>query len=126
LLQPHLGRLLAACIRHQRQHSTPPTCRPAAAPRRDGAPLPYAEARAYFRQDPALSWAAYVAGCLVVLAHEKGLVFEEGLALLVASDVPEGAPPPPLLLLLLLLLGSPLRCLWPALPGPAEVDGMAC
>jgi galactokinase len=57
---------------------------------RDGAPLPYQEAREYFRQDPALSWAAYVAGCLVVLAHERGVVFEEGLALLVASDVPEG------------------------------------
>ncbi len=31
-----------------------------------------------------------MAGCLVVLAHERGVVFQEGLSILVASDVPEG------------------------------------
>ena len=32
----------------------------------------YAHAREYFKRDPALSWAAYIAGGLVVLMREKG------------------------------------------------------
>ena len=38
------------------------------------------------------SWAAYVAGCLLVLLREKGLRLPPGesLSLLVSSDVPEG------------------------------------
>lgn len=66
-----------------------------------GEPLSYDAARALFRRDPKDTWAAYVAGCLVVLAHERGVRFDklgggsgggaaEGLALLVSSDVPEG------------------------------------
>lgn len=39
------------------------------------------------------SWAAYVAGCLLVLSHERGLAFHDRhVAILVCSDVPEGAP----------------------------------
>jgi galactokinase len=40
--------------------------------------------------DPAGRWGAYVAGCLLVLAHEKGARFPDGISILVASDVPEG------------------------------------
>jgi len=56
----------------------------------DGAPLPYDEAQAYFRRDQARSWAAYMAGCLLVLAHERGQRFDHGFSILVDSSVPEG------------------------------------
>jgi L-arabinokinase len=35
-------------------------------------------------------WASYVAGPLIVLMHERGLRFEGGVRIVVASDVPEG------------------------------------
>ena len=38
----------------------------------------------------ARSWAAYVAGALVVLAHECGARFADGISMLIASAVPEG------------------------------------
>ena len=38
----------------------------------------------------ARSWAAYVAGALVVLMHERGARFADGISCLVASAVPEG------------------------------------
>lgn len=38
----------------------------------------------------ACSWAAYVAGALLVLMHETDASFEHGLSLLVSSDVPDG------------------------------------
>lgn len=53
-------------------------------------PISYEEARAYFRRDPALSWAAYVAGALVVLMREKGLRPSDGISVLVSSAVPPG------------------------------------
>jgi galactokinase len=56
---------------------------------RGGKPLSYEEARAYFRRDPAAHWAAYVAGVVVVLMHEKGLS-PRGASLLVSSRVPAG------------------------------------
>src|SRR5262249_43087429 len=56
---------------------------------RDGKPLSYEEARAYFHRDPAAHWAAYVAGGVVVLMHEKGLR-PRGASLLVSSRVPAG------------------------------------
>ena len=57
----------------------------------EGAPLSYAAAHARFRADPSTSWAAYVAGCLLVLAREKGVRFGRGgLSVLVRSAVPEG------------------------------------
>lgn len=55
-----------------------------------GSPIPYESLRTYFKCDPASSWGAYVAGCLLVLAHEKGATFTDGISILVASDVPEG------------------------------------
>ena len=36
------------------------------------------------------SWAAYVAGPLVVLMHELGLRYPQGISLLLSSAVPEG------------------------------------
>jgi galactokinase len=36
------------------------------------------------------SWAAYVAGALVVLMRERGARFADGISMLVASAVPEG------------------------------------
>lgn len=52
--------------------------------------ISYQAAKTFFKKDPALSWAAYVVGALVVLMHEKGLVCHNGIAMLVSSDVPEG------------------------------------
>lgn len=49
----------------------------------------YAAARAYFADDPARHWAAYVAGVVLVLARERGLHQLPGLAVLVRSEVPE-------------------------------------
>ncbi|KAA6425950.1 MAG: Arabinose kinase isoform 1 [Trebouxia sp. A1-2] len=57
---------------------------------RDGQPISYSEARTYFKSDPATSWAAYVAGPLVVLMHELGLRYPQGISLLLSSAVPEG------------------------------------
>ncbi len=50
-----------------------------------GQPLSYEAARALFKRDPQRSWAAYVAGALLVLQREKGARFEDGLSILVAS-----------------------------------------
>lgn len=36
------------------------------------------------------SWAAYVAGALIVLMREQGLHLSDGLSILVSSAVPEG------------------------------------
>ena len=38
----------------------------------------------------ACSWAAYVAGPLLVLMHELGLRYPQGISLLLSSAVPEG------------------------------------
>lgn len=35
-------------------------------------------------------WAAYVAGCVLVLMREKGVRFLDGVSILIASAVPEG------------------------------------
>lgn len=53
-------------------------------------PRDYAEARALLGAERSKSWAAYVAGALVVLQHEKGLRPARGVRLLIASDVPAG------------------------------------
>ena len=60
---------------------------------RDCAPLPYEDARAFFEKDMSCRWAAYVAGCYLVLMHEVGVTFEkeQSYAILVSSDVPDGA-----------------------------------
>ena len=52
--------------------------------------MSYAALRDLFKSDPAISWGGYVAGCLLVLARERGVAFEEGVSLLICSDVPEG------------------------------------
>ena len=54
-------------------------------------PITYEAARALFKANPSTQWAAYVAGCLLVLAREKGVDFgADGLSILLRSDVPEG------------------------------------
>ena len=57
---------------------------------RDGRPVEYAEAARHFGREPARQWAAYVAGVFVVLARERGCVFERGARILIRSEVPEG------------------------------------
>jgi len=57
---------------------------------RDGAPIEYDEARAYFASDETNAWAAYVAGVFLVLARERGTRFDHGARLLISSRVPEG------------------------------------
>jgi L-arabinokinase len=57
---------------------------------RDGAPLAYAEACAYFQERPRNHWASYVAGAFLVLMRERGIRFAEGARLLIRSRVPEG------------------------------------
>ncbi len=57
---------------------------------RDGTPIEYDEARAYFANDPMHAWAAYVAGVFLVLARERGTRFSHGARLLISSRVPEG------------------------------------
>jgi galactokinase len=54
------------------------------------APLTYAQARALLTGDPRRTWAAYVAGALVALHREYGRRPQQGLKLLVRSDVPPG------------------------------------
>jgi L-arabinokinase len=55
-----------------------------------GRPLSYDDARTLFANEPRTAWAGYVAGTLLVLMRELGARFDEGVALLVRSDVPEG------------------------------------
>eukprot|EP00850_Spirogloea_muscicola_P015467 SM000118S25610 [mRNA] locus=s118:402012:411493:+ [translate_table: standard] len=55
-----------------------------------GDPITYAAARKYFNQDPSRRWAAYIAGCVVVLMREFSVRFTDGINILVASRVPEG------------------------------------
>ena len=50
----------------------------------------YESARRWFARDPALHWAAYVVGVLLVLDRERGLQLDCGLRILVESKVPEG------------------------------------
>lgn len=57
---------------------------------RDGQPLDYAAAQAYFRRDPARHWAAYAAGAFLALMRERGVTFTEGARILISSTVPEG------------------------------------
>jgi galactokinase len=54
------------------------------------ASLGYDDVRAWFAADPARHWAAYVAGVFHVLAREHAARFEQGAAILIESDVPEG------------------------------------
>jgi galactokinase len=55
-----------------------------------GKPLDYANARALLAEHPRSRWAAYVAGALVVLGHERRLTIDRGLRMLIDSRVPAG------------------------------------
>ena len=57
---------------------------------RDGKPISYEEAQAYFHHDPSRHWAAYAAGVFLVLMRERGVRFNDGARLLISSGVPEG------------------------------------
>eukprot|EP00798_Chlamydomonas_sp_ICE-L_P008129 gene8130-1378_t len=60
-----------------------------------GKPLPNDQAMSYFKKSSDSHWAAYVAGCLLVMAHEEGMQHGgstlglESISILVHSDVPE-------------------------------------
>lgn len=54
-------------------------------------PCTYDAALEYFRRDPTMHWAAYVAGAFLVLMRERGLrTAGSGADILIASSVPEG------------------------------------
>ena len=55
-----------------------------------GEPVAYDAARAWFARDPRTQWAAYVAGALLVLMHERGARFPGGARILISSAVPGG------------------------------------
>ncbi|MFO0910158.1 MAG: galactokinase family protein [Isosphaeraceae bacterium] len=50
---------------------------------------PYEASRAFFAGDPESHWASYVAGVVIVLAHERGVAPPPGLRILLQSTVPE-------------------------------------
>lgn len=54
------------------------------------ATLDYDQARARLAENPQQQWAAYIAGALVVLDHERQVRVERGLRILIDSAVPEG------------------------------------
>jgi L-arabinokinase len=53
-------------------------------------PIDLQEARAFLCADPRDRWSGYLLGALLVLVWQRGLRVEQGLDLLVHSDVPEG------------------------------------
>jgi galactokinase len=53
-------------------------------------PIDYDAARARFQQDPSQHWAAYVAGVFLALMRERGIRFQDGARILIASRVPQG------------------------------------
>jgi galactokinase len=57
---------------------------------RGGELADYAAARARFERDPRQRWAGYAAGVFLVLMRERGVRFQEGARILIASTVPEG------------------------------------
>lgn len=57
---------------------------------RDGEPVDYASAQAYFYRDLDNHWASYVAGAFLVLMRECEVAFPEGVRILIQSEVPEG------------------------------------
>ncbi|XP_068641434.1 L-arabinokinase-like [Aristolochia californica] len=53
-------------------------------------PITYEKAKAFFSQDPAQKWSAYIAGTILVLMTELGVRFNDSISILVSSTVPEG------------------------------------
>jgi galactokinase len=88
-VQPSLERLLR--IVSLSDTGAPRTCVvPLEALTRDGQPVSYDAARAWFAAEPERHWAAYAAGAWLVLARERGLPLTGGARVLVHSAVPEG------------------------------------
>jgi L-arabinokinase len=56
----------------------------------EGEPLEYEDARGLFLPGSERHWAAYVAGLVVVLMRERGVRFQQGARIAIASSVPEG------------------------------------
>lgn len=56
----------------------------------DGEPVAYEIARARFQRDRRHHWAAYVSGVFLVLMRERGVRFDRGARVLIASRVPQG------------------------------------
>eukprot|EP00958_Prasinococcus_capsulatus_P007434 scaffold695_cov384-Prasinococcus_capsulatus_cf.AAC.15 len=56
----------------------------------NGKAISYPAARQVFEKESSKRWAAYIAGCLIVIMTEYDLTLKDGLAILVSSDVPEG------------------------------------
>jgi len=52
--------------------------------------LDYSEAHTLLTATSDSAWAAYVAGVLILLQHERGLTFESGLRFFIYSEVPVG------------------------------------
>lgn len=50
----------------------------------------YSAAHALLTAEPRRAWAAYVAGVLIILQHERGLALQHGLRIFIHSDVPTG------------------------------------
>ena len=90
-------------------------------------PITYEAARALFKANPSTLWAAYVAGCLLVLAREKGVDFgADGLTILLRSDVPEGKGVSSSASIEVATMCALLQCYAPevaAVCGPALVPG---
>ncbi len=56
----------------------------------DDTPVHYEVAQRRFEAKPDESWAAYVAGCFLVLMRERAVHFTSGATIYLRSDVPEG------------------------------------
>src|SRR5262249_32607314 len=63
---------------------------PLAALQPDGKPASYDAVRALFQADPQQSWAAYVAGCWLVLLRVEHVLINQGARVLLHSTVPAG------------------------------------
>src|SRR5262245_45961046 len=55
-----------------------------------GKPVDYDAARDRFQRNPSQHWAAYVAGVFLALMRERGIRFQDGARILIASRVPQG------------------------------------
>jgi galactokinase len=55
-----------------------------------GKPVEYDMARDRFQRNPSQHWAAYVAGVFLALMRERGVRFQDGARILIASRVPQG------------------------------------
>jgi galactokinase len=57
---------------------------------KNGKAISYDSAKAFFKNNQATHWAAYVAGVFLVLKKEKNIKFKQGAHILIHSNVPEG------------------------------------